>query len=910
MRLTRLWSAATLILALAVTLQACDESTTTTTPEPDAFTLSVTLDGLGFGTVTSEPAGIACDTTGDACSAEFEEGTSVTLTATADEGSEFMDWGEDGTANPLTLTVDADRSVTAEFDNPDLAMESVGADGGEVTSRDSVVTLVFPAGALTGDEEITIERLDPSELGDEWADYQGEGEVAWAYDLGPDGLQFSEPVEVRLNPQTVATESDTVELVIPDLASGSSGEVSALDSVSADLDMVTGELGVVGRLWHFSTLTHVEGPGDFLAVALATNHHPVTDAVPVGDYTQIKLVATTDEWATTFLWPTEITYTVTGPARADILYNEGNTLEPSFAVFCEGSGAATITVTAVFALESGETRTMRLAFTVDCVGTDLTVTTSGQGSGTVTGPDAFGETGGINCGSQGDDCAEEYGPGQEVTLTGTPDEGSFLDGWRIDGQFVANDGTDEMTITMDENTTVDAVFEPIPDDELSLLLSGADGTVTSDPAGIDCTKEGETVTGDCAATFPSGSTVQLTATTPDGSTATDWSGDGTTNALGQRVLEMVSALSVGMAFPVVPSATTVLDLAAHSLWYLEALSLVNLAFPFVQPSADLAWETAGEACPTVLIAADAMVGAVDACDGSLVQSYSSTTTLYDAYALPRPEGEETGDHAIFATGHDYQFFWVDDTGEVTAQVRQTSWGTVPDATPINGNPADGLAMIRYDGSGHTVRFVRYDPAKGYHDLLTDFVGVTTTPPNAQSVFAAGLPDGDPTGMPEEMLVVGNTSNDGVLYYIETVSETDPTWQEVGNLGGDNPRRIRCDLESGICAVSDFANSLVTVITWSGTGMPTIGASTTAGQIASGPVGLDVYGSYIVTAGYNDDSYSIIEVDGSGNVVNTTTTALPAECSAPGHATFLRDASHTVMVSCNASQAVVRIPNAF
>jgi hypothetical protein len=60
---------------------------------PGQRALTVTGAGDGSGTVTSDPAGISCTVTagvaGGACAASFDEGTDVTLTATAAAGSEF-----------------------------------------------------------------------------------------------------------------------------------------------------------------------------------------------------------------------------------------------------------------------------------------------------------------------------------------------------------------------------------------------------------------------------------------------------------------------------------------------------------------------------------------------------------------------------------------------------------------------------------------------------------------------------------------------------------------------------------------------------------------------------------------------------------------------------------------------------
>jgi uncharacterized repeat protein (TIGR01451 family) len=78
--------------------------------------LTVHETGTGTGTVTSSPAGINCPTT--TCSASFTSGTTVILTATADDGSTFAGWsgvtGCPGTGT-CTVTVSASETVTATF---------------------------------------------------------------------------------------------------------------------------------------------------------------------------------------------------------------------------------------------------------------------------------------------------------------------------------------------------------------------------------------------------------------------------------------------------------------------------------------------------------------------------------------------------------------------------------------------------------------------------------------------------------------------------------------------------------------------------------------------------------------------------------------------------------------------------
>ncbi len=90
---------------------------------PGPFTLTVTKTGSGTGTVTGPVGtadGINCGTN---CSEAYNSGTSVTLTETPDVGSAFGGWGGDclfaGMSTTCTLTMNAAKNVTAQFNIPD-----------------------------------------------------------------------------------------------------------------------------------------------------------------------------------------------------------------------------------------------------------------------------------------------------------------------------------------------------------------------------------------------------------------------------------------------------------------------------------------------------------------------------------------------------------------------------------------------------------------------------------------------------------------------------------------------------------------------------------------------------------------------------------------------------------------------
>jgi uncharacterized repeat protein (TIGR02543 family) len=114
------------------------QSVTATFNAAPIYTLGVTKNGTGSGTVTStSPTGIACGTT---CSAQYTSGTNVTLTAAPQAGSVFAGWSGACSGTLLcNVTMTGNLSVTATFNTVTYALtvSKIGTGTGVVTSSPS-----------------------------------------------------------------------------------------------------------------------------------------------------------------------------------------------------------------------------------------------------------------------------------------------------------------------------------------------------------------------------------------------------------------------------------------------------------------------------------------------------------------------------------------------------------------------------------------------------------------------------------------------------------------------------------------------------------------------------------------------------------------------------------------------------
>jgi len=117
---------------------------------------------------------------------------------------------------------------------------------------------------------------------------------------------------------------------------------------------------------------------------------------------------------------------------------------------------------------------------------------------------------GISCSNKIKDCSKLYEAYTEITLTATPDSN-----WLFDNKW-QGDCNDAGNVTLDEDKECTATFTPAPSLNLTVVKTGQ-GTVTSDPIGIDCGA-------DCEEIYDNGTEVTLTAVADAGWKHEGWRG--------------------------------------------------------------------------------------------------------------------------------------------------------------------------------------------------------------------------------------------------------------------------------------------------------------------------------------------------------------------------------------------------
>ncbi|MBA3459633.1 MAG: InlB B-repeat-containing protein [Deltaproteobacteria bacterium] len=455
--------------------------------------LNIMVSGSGGGTVTSSPAGITCTTA--SCSADFDPETVVTLTAVPDTGSVFVGWmgACTGTVPTCEVTLAQAASVTATFDIARYAVTvtksgtGVGVVAGNGLNCGATCTVMVDHGTMLS---LTA---TPGTL----SVFAGWGGACSG--MATCATTVTGPTAITAN-----FALDDVTLFVTKGGNGAGTVTATGINCGADCN----ETYTAGQM---VTLT--------AAASTGSTFTGWTGGGCTGTATcTLTMTAATTVTATFTLQQFALTVTKAGNGGGTVVSNptgiacgadcsenlDYNTMVVLTATASTGStftgwtGACTGTAMCMVTMTAA--RSVTATFTLQTFA--LTVTTAGNGSGTVTSAPA-----GVACPG---DCSQSYNYGTMVTLTQAAATGSTFTGWG--GSCT---GTGACTVTIDAAKTVTATFT-LNTFALTVAKAGNGmGTVTA--TGISCGA-------DCTETYNFGTMVTLTQAATTGSTFAGWSG--------------------------------------------------------------------------------------------------------------------------------------------------------------------------------------------------------------------------------------------------------------------------------------------------------------------------------------------------------------------------------------------------
>ena len=469
--------------------------------------LAIVPAGSGSGRVTSAPPGLACSlASGAVCSADFDVGSLVTLTAAPDSGSRFAGWSDGGSScgDALTcaVTLSAATRVTATFVRQHSLTISAGGGGGVGGTVGAGSVLDCPASScsalLDAGTEVTLTATPTSGFAFlTWGGACSGSASTCTVTLSVDravSAAFSAPLTVSVSPagygSVVASptgvgcgtdcQSFAVGSVVSLTAtaatgyrflgwsgacSGSSSQcnvtLSAARSVSATFDVAQASLSVELSGTGRGSLSGVAGGTSVLACT-----HSCSTSLPLG--TSVTLTATPDDYSTFAGWG-----------------EDGSR--------CGTSSTCSVTLSAA----------SRVTATFDRL--SYTLTTASSGPGRVTSRPA-----GLDCGAT---CTATFDAGQVVTLTATPSAHSVFLGW----SGACATGLPQCNLSIRSARTATATFAPQLYPVEIVYAGGGRGTVTATAGTLLCSGQG------CVSYHEYGTNVTFTGTPDEYSTLVGWS---------------------------------------------------------------------------------------------------------------------------------------------------------------------------------------------------------------------------------------------------------------------------------------------------------------------------------------------------------------------------------------------------
>lgn len=514
------------------------------------FSLTIALNGSAYGTVSSNPVSISCDdTTGviaNTCVGVFAAGSTVTLFEQPSTAAVFGAWsggGCSGTANPCVVTLNANTTVTATFNNgpgtnsisitPGAISNGMGTGTGTVTSNQFGINCTMSDGVITAssgpcsasfpDGSFVILTATPA-AGSVFNFMQGCPDSSFntcifLADTPQSATATFTSVSYALQVNGAGTGSGTISSTPPGLSCAIPGPCTANFPIGTVVTLTaTPNAGSTFGGW---TNFGCTGTGT-CTLTMNSAFTVVATFNPVGFPLTVTTAGTGDGGVIST--PAGIACDTGSTVGCSATFNTGTavTLTPTASLgsafagwsgACSGTGSCVVTMSAAQAVTATFNTTASFA---------LTVTDAGSGVGTVTSQTGLSPA--INCASGSSaGCSANYPAGTPVTLTATANAGATFAGWSG-----ACTGTGTCTVTMSAAESVTATFNPSANPTLAVVLNGTGtGSVTFvSSASYTCSNTTGVVTGTCSASFPSGTVVNMSQVAGNGSVFVGWSGGG------------------------------------------------------------------------------------------------------------------------------------------------------------------------------------------------------------------------------------------------------------------------------------------------------------------------------------------------------------------------------------------------
>lgn len=428
----------------------------------DKYPVYATLAGTGKGAVTTNPSSFTC-TTGT-CSAQFQQGSSVTLTAAPDSDSTFDGWSGacSGTVQACTVTMTYDKSATSTFKIlPPVAQFSVSF-GGSGTP----VPVTFINQSLRGWDSSRATAIYPAYNG-------GTDGYAYTWDFG-DGTSSHDK-----NPTHIYKVAATYTVALTVKNPTGSNTTSTVITVTPCGNLPVRVIPVVGSPRYFASLAEAyssASDGENIQ-ALSINFRENINSSKNVNFTggfNCDFGSVIDD--TTLQGEVDISDSQATMANLSLLTDQstvsyvdiaafstvGGTITPAGTVGVKVGGNFTYVITpdpgvaildvqvdgvSVGAVSQYNFANVTQNHAIKAIfARKLTISSAGEGGGTVTSTPAA-----IACGSS---CSAQLMAGSSVVLTATPDIYSKFLGWSGGGCS----GTAPCTVVMNSDTNVTASF--------------------------------------------------------------------------------------------------------------------------------------------------------------------------------------------------------------------------------------------------------------------------------------------------------------------------------------------------------------------------------------------------------------------------------------------------------------------